>query len=91
MKNISISNDTWRKLRKVRNEQGFKHYSKMLDWLIHQSSQAENVITLEPEIYDILQKTKESNGYESLNETIRLMIKEILWYQEKNKQEQGGI
>ena len=34
MKNISVSNDLWKRLRHYRHELGFKHYTKLITFLL---------------------------------------------------------
>lgn len=91
MKNIPISNKNWRKLRKIRNEQGFKHYNKTLEWMIAQVfSPEKTTITLEPQIFDRLVEIKEDNNCDSFGKVIESMISELLSYQELDEQKQEG-
>ena len=91
MKRIPVSMDIWRKLRQIRDEQGFKHFNKTLEWLMWQVfSPEKTTITLEPEIFDRLVEIKEDNNCGSFGETIDSMADELLKFQEMNEQEQGG-
>lgn len=88
MKNVPLSNKNWRMLRKVRDEQGFKHYNKTLEWMIAQVfSPEKTTITLEPEIFYRLVEIKADNHYATISETIGRIIGELLDYQEKDGQE----
>ena len=87
MKNISISNKNWRRLRKVRDEQGFKHFNKTLGWLMAQVfSPEKTTITLEPEIFDWLSEIKNDNGFGTFSQTIAALADELQECQEKNEQ-----
>jgi hypothetical protein len=91
MKNIPISNKNWRRLRKVRDNLGFQHFNRTIEWLMWQVfSPDKTMITLEQEIFDRLVEIKEDNGYDTIGETICHMIAELMDYEEKNEQEHGG-
>ena len=42
MKNISISNDVWRELRKIRDNIGVTHYSAVIQYLIKNQKEQKN-------------------------------------------------
>ena len=91
MKRIPISNKNWRRLRKIRDEQGFKDYNKTLEYLTEQvfsPDKNKTMIAVDSEIFDRLVEIKADNHYATISETIHLMIEEILNYQER--EEQGG-
>ena len=91
MKHIPVSTDIWRKLRKIRDKLGFKHYSKTLQWLLQQACfQDKNTIALDSEIFGRLAEIKEDNGYDTIDETIDCLIEELLECQEMNEQKQEG-
>lgn len=91
MKHIPISNKNWRRLRKVRDNLGFQHYNRTVEWLLQQACfQDKNTITLEQEIFDRLSEIKEDNNCGSFGKVIENMISELLSYQELDEQKQEG-
>jgi len=86
MKRIPISIDIWRKLRQIRDEQGFKHYNKTLQWLMQQASlpdrnTAGTNIELSDDLFDRLTELKHKNSLDSYSETIEAMIHQLEEYQ----------
>jgi len=89
MKRIPVSMDTWRKLRKVRDELGFKHYNITIKWLLQKACfQDENTITLDSEIFDRLMEIKSDNNFDTFSQTIDCLADELQECQER--EEHGG-
>ena len=81
MKRIPISMDAWRKLRQIRDNLGFQHFNRTVEWLLQQACfQDKNTITLEPETLERLTEIKKDNGCGSLSQTIEDMIDELIEY-----------
>ena len=89
MKRIPVSMDTWRKLRQIRDNLGFQHFNRTIEWLLQQSCfQDKNTITLDSEIFDRLMEIKSDNNFDTFSQTIDCLADELQECQER--EEHGG-
>ena len=87
MKNVSISINLWRKLKQIRDEQGFKHFGKVIELLIIQSEDTvkntdEKTIDVSPYTFNELQELKMKNSCESFDEVFIGMIEQLRKFQD---------